>query len=109
MSMRIFFIWVASSMVSMLLVQPTQADERKADETAKHVGQKTGEAVHEVAEAGKEVGQKVVEVARETGHVVRDGAKEFHKAVKGEGSKGKKKSLHTSGTTRSSSSSSKSN
>ena len=68
-------------------------DHNSASDTAKTVGQKTGEAVHEVGEAGKEVGQKVVEVARDVGHATRDGAKEFHKAVTG---KTKKKSTHSS-------------
>jgi len=86
----------------MLILTNAVAEDKPASEQAKTVGQKAGEAVHEVGEAGKEVGQKVVEVAREVGHATRDGAKEFHKAVTG---KTKKKSSHSSSSTSSSSSS----
>lgn len=86
------FIHIALSI--MLCSSAAFADDNKANDTAKTIGDKTGEAVHAVSEAGKEVGHKVVETARQVGHATREGAKEFHKAVTG---KHKKKSVHASG------------
>jgi hypothetical protein len=102
MSTRIIALVFASLLASTVL--HAEDKDSKVSAEAKTVGQKAGEAAHEVGEAGKEVGQKVVEVAREVGHATRDGAKEFHKAVTG---KSKKKTSHSSTSAASSSSSSK--
>ena len=59
-------IHIASSiaLISVLFSGAVFADNTKASDDAKTVGQKAGEAVHAVGEAGKEVGHKVVETAR---------------------------------------------
>src|SRR5438105_4275172 len=93
MSSRKLTTLIFAFLLSTLFIATTHADDGAASNKAKTVGQKTGEAVHEVGEAGKEVGRKVAETAREVGHATRDGAKEFKNAVK---AKHKKRSSHTS-------------
>jgi hypothetical protein len=77
-----------ATILSATLCSNAYAEDSKAKETAKEVGQAAGAAAREVGQdakkVGKEIGKAVTEAARETGHAFRDGAKEFKKAVKGD-------------------------
>lgn len=86
--MRLTYFFAA--LVASVLAGGVRAEESKAKETAKEVGQTVGAAAREVGQGAKKVtkkvGEKATEVARETGHAFRDGAKEFKKAVTSEDS-----------------------
>ena len=69
------------------------AEENKIRQDAKEVGHAVGAAVrevgHETKKVAKKVGHATKKAVHETGEALHDGAKEFKKAVKGEGEKEK--------------------